>query len=58
MKIALAQQDYIIGDFEGNRAKHLQAIHQASKEGARLIVFPELSICGYPPAIFLNSTIL
>lgn len=54
MKIALAQQDYIIGDFEGNRAKHVKAIHQASKEGARLIVFPELSICGYPPRDFLE----
>lgn len=54
MKIALTQQDYIIGDFEGNREKHIQAIHQARKEGAKLIVFPELSICGYPPRDFLE----
>ncbi len=54
MKVALAQQDYIIGDFEGNLTKHLKAIEQARKSGARLIVFPELSVCGYPPRDFLE----
>jgi NAD+ synthase (glutamine-hydrolysing) len=54
MKIALAQQDYIIGDFEGNLDKHIQAIRRARAEGARLIVFAELSVCGYPPRDFLE----
>lgn len=54
MKVALAQQDYIIGDFEGNFRKHLQALIQAREAGARLVVFPELSVCGYPPRDFLE----
>ncbi|MGC8865495.1 MAG: NAD+ synthase [Bacteroidales bacterium] len=54
MIVALAQQDYIIGDFEGNLQKHLQALRQARQAGARLVVFPELSVCGYPPRDFLE----
>jgi NAD+ synthetase len=49
MKIALAQINTIIGDFEYNLAKILKNIEQASTQGADLIVFPELAICGYPP---------
>lgn len=54
MKVALVQQDYIIGDFEGNFSKHIQALRQAREAGARLVVFPELSVCGYPPRDFLE----
>src|SRR5688572_17568688 len=54
MKIALAQQNYRIGDFEYNTAKILQGIEQASAQGADLVVFSELSICGYPPRDFLE----
>lgn len=49
MKICLAQQNYLIGDFSGNRQKVLEACRKASEEGAELVVFPELAICGYPP---------
>lgn len=49
MKIALAQHNYIIGDFEGNLAIHKASVDRAVREGAELVVFSELSICGYPP---------
>ncbi|NPA43176.1 MAG: NAD+ synthase [Chlorobi bacterium] len=54
MKIALAQINLIIGDFEGNAAKHIRLIEEARRRGADLIVFPELSITGYPPRDFLE----
>ncbi len=54
MKIALAQINVIIGDFEGNLKKHIAYIKLAQKEKADLIVFPELSITGYPPRDFLE----
>jgi NAD+ synthase (glutamine-hydrolysing) len=54
MKIALAQQNYHIGNFEDNTRKIIEAIQQAEQQGAELVVFPELSICGYPPRDFLE----
>lgn len=54
MKIALAQQNYLIGDFIGNRNKIISAIHEAKQKGADLIMFSELSVCGYPPRDFLE----
>jgi NAD+ synthase (glutamine-hydrolysing) len=54
MKIVLAQQNYHIGNFESNTKKIIDAIHHAKKEAADLIVFSELSICGYPPRDFLE----
>lgn len=54
MKIALAQQNYLIGDFEGNRKKIIEGIHQARNSGADLVMFSELCICGYPPRDFLE----
>lgn len=54
MKIALAQMNCIIGDFEGNYQKIKSYIQQAKKQGADLVVFPELSVCGYPPRDFLE----
>jgi len=53
MKIFLAQQNYHIGNFESNTQKIIQAITVAKKQGAHLIVFSELSVCGYPPRDFL-----
>ena len=53
MKIFLAQQNYLIGDFENNTAKILKAIEDAKLQGGDLIVFSELSVCGYPPRDFL-----
>ena len=54
MRIALAQQNYHIGNFESNTKKIISAIEQAKNEGAELVVFSELSICGYPPRDFLE----
>lgn len=54
MKIFLAQQNYHIGNFESNTAKIIAAVEQAKAAGGDLIVFSELSICGYPPRDFLE----
>ena len=56
MKIFLAQQNYHIGNFESNTAKIIAAIEQAKSQKADLIVFSELSICGYAPKDFLEFT--
>ena len=53
MKIALAQQNYRIGDFAYNTQKIIQAIQKATSANADLVVFSELCICGYPPRDFL-----
>lgn len=54
MQIALAQLNYHIGNFEGNAAKMRNAIDEAVQQGADLVIFSELSICGYPPRDFLE----
>jgi len=54
MRIALAQLNYHIGNFESNTQKVIAAIQRAQKEDAELIVFAELAICGYPPRDFLD----
>jgi NAD+ synthase (glutamine-hydrolysing) len=54
MKIALAQLNYHIGNFEQNTAKITDAIARARKTGADLVVFAELCICGYPSRDFLE----
>jgi len=54
MKIALAQQNYHVGNFEGNLQKMLAAIAAAKAQGADLICFPELATVGYPPRDFLE----
>lgn len=54
MRIALAQQNYVIGDFTENVRKMKSAIRLAKEKGATLIVFPELSVCAYPPRDFLE----
>lgn len=54
MKIYVAQQNYHIGNFTLNRDKMIQAVEDGRKAGADLIVFSELSVCGYPPRDFLE----
>jgi len=54
MKIALAQLNFITGDFEYNRTKIIESIQDARSQQADLVVFPELCICGYPPRDFLE----
>lgn len=49
MKIALGQINTTVGDFPGNAAKIVQFARRAQSAGAGLILFPELSVCGYPP---------
>lgn len=54
MKIALAQQNYHIGNFEENIRRIIEGIDWAKEQGADLVVFPELCVCGYPPRDFLE----
>ncbi len=54
MKIAIAQINYIIGDFEGNTSKMLNAVKKAKSQGADIVAFSELATCGYPPRDFLE----
>jgi len=49
MKIALAQLNYHIGNFEANREQILKNIAKAKNQGAELVVFSELAVCGYYP---------
>ncbi|HMG01646.1 MAG TPA: NAD+ synthase [Edaphobacter sp.] len=56
MKIALAQINPTVGDFTGNTRKILEYAARAAEQSAELVVFPELSVCGYPPADFLEKS--
>jgi NAD+ synthase (glutamine-hydrolysing) len=49
VKIALGQINPTVGDFSGNASKIIEFAHRAQNSGAELILFPELSVCGYPP---------
>ncbi len=49
VKIALGQINPTVGDFSGNAAKIVDFSRRAQAAGAGLILFPELSVCGYPP---------
>jgi NAD+ synthetase len=55
VKIALAQINPTVGDFTGNLEKVVAASRRAAAGGARLTVFSELVLCGYPPADFLEK---
>ncbi len=54
MKIALAQINPHIGNFQANGDTIIELIKKAREQEARLVVFPELSISGYPPCDFLD----
>ncbi|OIR12014.1 glutamine-dependent NAD(+) synthetase [mine drainage metagenome] len=54
MKIFLAQQNYHIGNFESNTKKIITAIEAAKKQGGDLIIFSEMSVCGYPARDFVE----
>src|ERR1035437_686900 len=49
MRIALAQINPTVGDFPGNVDKIIRFARQAKQGEADLVIFPELSLCGYPP---------
>ena len=55
MKLALAQINPTIGDFSGNLSTMLRFAERAAQARAALVIFPELSICGYPPADLLEK---
>ena len=55
MKIAIAQSNYHIGNFEENSKKIITQIHRAKHENVDLIIFSELSVCGYPPLDLLEQ---
>lgn len=49
MKIEIAQLNPTIGDLSHNAGQILEAVRQAAQRGTRLVLTPELSLCGYPP---------
>lgn len=49
MKIGIAQINSTVGDLSGNQRRILHAYRQLKADGAELILYPELVICGYPP---------
>jgi len=49
VRIALAQINPTVGDFSGNSAKIIDFAQRAKAAGVALVLFPELSVCGYPP---------
>ncbi len=55
MKVAFAQLNYTIGDFQGNSEKIIRHIEKARDEGADLVVFSELSVTGYYPHDLLEK---
>jgi NAD+ synthase (glutamine-hydrolysing) len=57
VKIALAQIDPTVGDFAGNTKKILEFAARGGELGAELVIFPELAVCGYPPADFLEKAV-
>ena len=56
MKIALAQLNPTVGDYTANVRAMLQTAEAAAAQGARLVVFPELAVCGYPPKDLIESS--
>jgi NAD+ synthase (glutamine-hydrolysing) len=56
VKIALAQINPTVGDFAGNVRLILEFRDRAAAQGADIAIFPELCICGYPPADLLEKT--
>lgn len=49
VKVALAQINATVGDLAGNGARIVDAALRAYTQGARLVLTPELGLCGYPP---------
>lgn len=56
MKLALAQLNTTVGDLSGNVARILDAAHSVAHQSPDLIVFPELTVCGYPPRDILYDS--
>jgi NAD+ synthetase len=56
MKICLAQIDTTVGDYEGNAARVLDAASRARTAGSDIVLFPELTLTGYPPMDLLERS--
>jgi NAD+ synthase (glutamine-hydrolysing) len=56
LRVALAQMNATVGDIAGNSARVRELIGQARDDGARLVLFPELALTGYPPEDLLLKT--
>jgi NAD+ synthase (glutamine-hydrolysing) len=56
VKIALGQINPTVGDFSGNAARIIEFSRRAQSAGAGMILFPELSVCGYPPRDLVERT--
>jgi NAD+ synthetase len=54
LRVAVAQIDTTVGDFSGNSEKIVACGRRAEKEGADLVLFPELALSGYPPKDLLE----
>ena len=54
MKICVAQINVKIGDFEGNTSKIADVLFNAKREGEDLVIFPEMTVCGYSPDDLLD----
>ncbi len=57
IRFAVAQLDPTVGDYPGNAGKILARIREAEKNGADLVVFPEMALCGYPVWDLANKKI-
>jgi NAD+ synthase (glutamine-hydrolysing) len=57
MRIALGQINPTVGDFPGNAARMFRAAQEAAKARADVVVFPELSLCGYPPRDLVEKSV-
>jgi predicted amidohydrolase len=49
MRIAIAQMNVTVGDFDGNVSRIIEFAERARRGGADVVVTPELAVCGYPP---------
>lgn len=57
LKLAIAQLNYTVGDMAGNTAATIRHMDRAVEEGADIVVFSELSVCGYYPGDLLEDGI-
>ncbi len=55
LKIALAQDNFWVGDIEGNSRRIIEHIQRAYENRVNIVVFPELTIVGYPPQDLLHK---
>ncbi len=55
MRIAIGQINTTVGDLAGNADLMIRVAHRAARRGARLVVFPELAVVGYPPRDLLEK---